>query len=200
MNQPEHNPAGWLQSSEIQALRVRLLRFARLQLRDMDEAEDVVQDALLSAFRRQESFRGEAKIDTWVFSILRNRIIDSLRNRKSELNWTPPGEDEEPADEQIDALFRANAHWQRHARPHDWGEPEVVLDNREFWQVFDICMTAMKENIARVFTMREFLGLETAEICEQLAISENNCWTLLHRARSRLRLCLETHWLNAGRE
>jgi RNA polymerase sigma-70 factor (TIGR02943 family) len=155
---------------------------------------------LLSAYRQHESFRGEAKMDTWVFSILRNRIIDLLRKRKFEFNWTPDSEADEAADEQVEALFRANAHWQRHARPHDWGEPEVVFDNQQFWQVFDICMTAMKENIARVFTMREFLGLETAEICEQLAISENNCWTLLHRARSRLRLCLETRWLNAGQE
>jgi len=46
--------------------------------------------------------------------------------------------------------------------------------------------------------MRELLGLETREIADDLGISENNCWVILHRARSRLRLCLEKSWQQEG--
>jgi len=47
-----------------------------------------------------------------------------------------------------------------------------------------------------VFMMREMLGLETVEICRELSLSESNCWVILHRARSRLRRCLEESWFN----
>ena len=42
--------------------------------------------------------------------------------------------------------------------------------------------------------MRELLGLETAEICQELAMAMTNCWVILHRARMGLRLCLEETW------
>ncbi|NOR51811.1 MAG: RNA polymerase subunit sigma, partial [Gammaproteobacteria bacterium] len=63
--------------------------------------------------------------------------------------------------------------------------------------VFEICLDVMAETTARVFTLREFLGLDPAEICSELGISESNCWVILHRARSRLRLCLEERWMKS---
>ncbi|WP_267491306.1 sigma factor-like helix-turn-helix DNA-binding protein [Halomonas sp. KAO] len=43
--------------------------------------------------------------------------------------------------------------------------------------------------------MRELMGLSTDEICQTLNIKENNCWVILHRARLRLRQCIEEGWL-----
>jgi len=180
----------WFAEASIDQFRKDMLRFASLQLRDQDHAEDMVQDALLIAFDKRDSFRGQAQIKTWVFSILRNRIIDWLRSRKHQFNLA----DVDHSDEQIDALFRENDHWHKHSRPVAFAAPDEAMHNDQFWIVFEICMNKMNENIAQVFSMREFLGLETAQICEQLNISDNNCWTLLHRARSRLRLCLQSSW------
>jgi RNA polymerase sigma-70 factor (ECF subfamily) len=42
--------------------------------------------------------------------------------------------------------------------------------------------------------MREVLGFETDEICQTLAITTNNCWVQMHRARLALRACLEANW------
>ena len=47
---------------------------------------------------------------------------------------------------------------------------------------------------ARVFMMREILGLETQEICKEAGISASNCWVLLHRALTALRGCLQAEW------
>ncbi len=174
-----------------------MLRFAMLQMRDAHAAEDAVQDALLLAFKNYASFAGRSGLDTWVFSILRNRIVDLLRSQAKRSAAFDPLEQ---TDEQLDVMFKKNAHWHKSARPMHWGEPDQILDNEQFWQVFEICMTSMKEQIARVFTMREFLGFETDEICAQLNISQSNCWTLLHRARSRLRLCLESRWFKSLQE
>ena len=47
-----------------------------------------------------------------------------------------------------------------------------------------------------MFLMRELLDLDTPEICTELGISTNNCWVILHRARTRLRGCLEHNWFD----
>ena len=46
--------------------------------------------------------------------------------------------------------------------------------------------------------MREVMGIETAEICKELAITATNCWVLLYRARMSLRACLEERWFAIG--
>jgi RNA polymerase sigma-70 factor (ECF subfamily) len=60
--------------------------------------------------------------------------------------------------------------------------------------VFDICVFHLPENTARVYSLREMIGLDTQEICALLQISEQNCWVILHRARLKLRACLENGW------
>ena len=50
----------------------------------------------------------------------------------------------------------------------------------------------------RVFMMREWLELDTDEICKALAITPTNLWVLLHRARLRLRDCLQDRWFDAS--
>ncbi|WP_367576074.1 sigma factor-like helix-turn-helix DNA-binding protein [Noviherbaspirillum album] len=47
---------------------------------------------------------------------------------------------------------------------------------------------------ARVFAMREFLGIEVAEICKEIGTTASNCWVILHRARMILRLYLQQRW------
>jgi RNA polymerase sigma-70 factor (ECF subfamily) len=60
--------------------------------------------------------------------------------------------------------------------------------------VFEACLDHLPAKTARVFMMREILGLETDEICKETGISTSNCWVVLHRARLVLRACLEQRW------
>lgn len=53
---------------------------------------------------------------------------------------------------------------------------ESSFSNRQFWRVFEICLSRLSKNTARVFMMREMLGFDTKEICKELAISSTNCW------------------------
>ena len=61
------------------SLRADMLRFAQLQLRNTETAEDLVQESIEAALRKSSSFAGQSTLKTWVFAILRNRIIDHLR-------------------------------------------------------------------------------------------------------------------------
>ncbi len=178
---------------QLAALRPQLLRFARLQLRSAAAAEDAVQDALLAALANVEGYAGTASLKTWVFAILRHKIIDDIRRR---------GRDREETLERdvdtsfIDEQFDESGHWAE--RPSDWGDPAATLEQKHFWTVFELCLNNLAEKPGRVFMMREFLGLETEEICKELAISTSNCWVLLHRARLGLRACLSERWFGSA--
>ena len=85
-------------------------------------------------------------------------------------------------------------HWTVEARPGRWADPDASFEQQQFWRVFEACLDHLPAKTARVFMMREILGLETGEICKETGISTSNCWVVLHRARMSLRRCLETTW------
>ena len=182
----------------VATVRRDMLRFARLQLRDAELAEDAVQEALLAALQGTRGFAGRAALKTWVFSILRHKIVDQIRQKSRTTNISALSPEEASLDEAFDALFKSSDHWTRQARPTDWGDPEEVLRQKYFWEVFDACLNHLPENTARVFMMREFLEFETAEICQELGITTSNCNVILHRARNGLRKCLQGSWFSAG--
>jgi|TARA_A100001518_G_C1226396_1_gene75962 RNA polymerase sigma-70 factor (ECF subfamily) len=178
----------------LEAVRPRLLAFARLQLRDASEAEDVVQEALIAAVTQDDRFEGKSGYETWVFGILKHKILDALRVQRRRGKWQPWEDDGVEAG--VEHQFQASGKWQVIARPQRWGDPESTLFSERFWQVFDSCMITLPDNIARIFTLRELLGLSTRQICEETGIKENNCWVILHRGRLLLRACLEKGWLS----
>jgi len=178
------------ESQEIQQYRSYLLRYALLQLRDQDLAEDVVQETLLAALEGRAGFSGRSSLKTWLTGILKHKIIDAIRRTSREQSLTPV--DDEAEVDVLDAMFTQDGHWQRF--PANWGNPEKSLEDRNFWLVFEMCSRLMPERTARVFMMREVMELSTEEICKELAITPTNLWVILHRARLILRECLEIKW------
>lgn len=174
----------------LKPLRPRLLRFARLQLRNDEAAEDAVQEAMLAAFENIARFEGTAAVATWLFAILRNKIIDEFRRRARQPVETEG--DEELLEAHINEQFDARDHWVSPVAA--WNDPQASLEQKRFWEVFDACIGGLPDRPARVFGMRELLGMETDDICKELGVSTSNCWVLLHRARMGLRECLSNKW------
>jgi len=180
----------------IGAIRRDMLRFAQLQLRDAAAAEDMVQEALVAAMNNSTTFAGRAALKTWMFAILRNKIVDHIRHSSREICGSDLV-DATAADtdgEDFDSLFDRRGFWNPDERPVTWSDPDAAFSQKEFWAVFDVCLNNLPEKIARVYMMREFLEFDTGEICRQLGISNSNCWVILHRARLGLRECLENRW------
>lgn len=178
------------------ALRTQMLRFATLQLRDPDLAEDAVQEALLGALRNQRSFAGRSALRTWVFGILKHKIADLLRQRArtATASELAVDDDDEDDSEVLTRLFDGTGHWHPATAPKPWRDPDASLEDARFWRVFEACLECLPERQARVFMMREFVGLETEAICKAIGLTVTNLHVLLHRARLRLRSCLEEHW------
>lgn len=176
------------------AVRRDMLRFAQLQLRDPHAAEDVVQEAIEAALVNAESFAHRSSLKTWVFAILKNKIVDHIRHRERVVTISSLVEDGGDWDQKLDELFNEGGFWKRQSRPVTWPDPEESMASKQFWAVFEICLDRLPEQTSRVFMMREFLGFESSEICDTLALTTSNCHVILHRARMRLRRCLETGW------
>ena len=175
-----------------------LYRYALLHLRDASRADDVVQETLLAAVESPERFSCRSSLRTWLTGILKHKIIDVFRTQAREQTVDNPGgseSDEEFADLHFNK--QDTDHW--HSFPTSWGNPERSLEDKRFWEAFDQCSQQMPGQVAPVFYMRELMGLETEQICQELSITPTNCWVMLYRARMNLRQCLEIRWFAGAR-
>jgi len=176
---------------ELERLRPQLLKFALLQLRNPTWAEDAVSETLLAALEKPQSFGGRSQLKSWLIGILKHKLVDQIRRQTKEMS-TSSSEDEDEGLE--DQLFGQDGHWRN--APQDWGNPEQNLHQVEFFRVLEACVENLPGQQGRLFMMREWLELETDEICKQLTITPTNLWVMLHRARLKLRECLEVRWFN----
>jgi RNA polymerase sigma-70 factor (ECF subfamily) len=171
-------------------LRPALLRIARMQLRNDTWAEDVVSETLISALEGVDRFGGQSQLKTWVVGILKHKIIDQFRRSGREVSIDAAAEAAQV--ESFDELYTPDDH--RVNEPLDWGDPEAAYSRVQFFDILQMCIDELPPALARVFMMREWLELDTAQICKEVGISTTNCFVMLHRARIRLRECLELRW------
>jgi len=177
-------------SQSLAELRPALLKIARLQLRNDTWAEDVVSETMIAALEGAGGFAGQSQLKTWVVGILKHKIIDHFRRAAREVSTDAQVEAAEV--ETFDELYHPNGH--RLDPPLDWGDPEQTLARTQFFEVLQLCVDRLPANLGRVFMMREWLELETEQICKELSITSTNCFVMLFRARMRLRECLESNW------
>ena len=176
---------------QLVAQRGYLMRFARLQLRNDAWAEDAVSETLLAALAKPQAFEGRSQLKTWLVGILKHKIIDTLRQRQREV-LLDSGSEDDSFDPLEHMAFKADGHFAQ--RPSDWGNPEQDLNSRQFMAVLDACNEKLPPMQARLFLMREWLELSSDEICKELGLTATNLYVQLHRARLRLRECLELNW------
>jgi len=176
---PALDPARWVDDHGD-----ALYRYAVLRVRDPELAGDLVQDTLLSALRAREGFRGGSTLRTWLIGILKHKIIDHYRKHRVEVLSTDTSTENEGAD--LDHADRLLTTWKE--------APSRLVENREFWEVFQRCLGGLPEAHRRAFSLREFDGMSGEEICKVLEITPSNLWVILHRARAKLRRCLEINW------
>jgi len=176
---------------QLVVLRDYLMRFARLQLRNEVWAEDAVSETLLAALAKPQAFQARSQLKTWLVGILKHKIVDILRQRQREVVLDSASEDD--AGDPLDYMtFKPDGHFAE--SPSDWGNPERDLQSRQFFEVLEACTEKLPPAQGRLFLMREWLELSSEEICKELSLTPTNLYVQLHRARLRLRECLELNW------
>ncbi|MEM6560246.1 MAG: sigma-70 family RNA polymerase sigma factor [Planctomycetota bacterium] len=162
-----------------------LANFARRRLGSPEAAEDVVQDTLLSAAVAVS--RGDrAQVErAFLLTLLRRRIVDHLRKtvrtRRVADEYARVIADQ--ATTIRDEVYAVAA--------KRWNvPPAAALEREEFWAKFEACLDEMPTLMRQAMVLRELDRLSTEEVCETLGVTKANLWTLVHRARLRLRAAL----------
>ena len=177
---------------QIADLRGYLLKFAHLQLRNDAWAEDAVSETVLAALSKPHAFEQRSQLKTWLVGILKYKIIDLLRQHGREVCASSLSNADDEIDPLEDIGYQADGHFID--TPADWGNPEQDLSNRQFMAIMDACANKLPPVQGRLFLMREWLELSVDEICKELDLTPTNLYVQLHRARLRLRACLEINW------
>ena len=120
-------------------------------------------------------------------------VVDVVRREQRQAPVAAP--DPETAAQDFEELFDERDHWREH--PHEWDTPEAALQQKEFRQVLESCLSHLPRRTVQAFLLREQMGREIEEICRDLGLSAANCSVLLHRSRMALRLCLQKNWFRA---
>ena len=178
-------------SEQLAEARGYLLKFARLQLRNEAWAEDAVSETILAALARPQAFGGRSQLRTWLVGILKHKIVDLMRLHRREVAASA-GEADDVEDPLERLAFKGDGHFAE--APADWGDPQQDLQSRQFFAVLEACTDKLPPVQGRLFLMREWLELSSEEICKELALTPTNLYVQLHRARLRLRECLELNW------
>jgi RNA polymerase sigma-70 factor (ECF subfamily) len=165
----------------IQRHNRRLYRVARSVLRDDAEAEDIVQETYVSAFRNLGGFRGEARLSTWLTRIALNQATDRLRRKRPQVALSVIDDAENRAEGSLMSLFTGQTA----------ADPERAASRAEIRRLVESAIDALPTPFRTVFVLREIEGMSIEETAAELDIKPETVKTRLHRARRQLRATLE---------
>ena len=169
-----------------------LFNYASSRVRTPEIAEDIVQDTFISALKSMKNFRGDSSEKTWLFAILKRKIIDYYR--KSSTN-------KEINESRYDSPFQQSGffegHWNTERAPSEWNfTAEGNLHQSEFQEIMEYCLSLLPDKWKAIFVMKVMEEMESDEVCKEMECSSSNLWVIIHRARLKLRECIEVNWIN----
>lgn len=174
-----------------------LYNYAIVRVNDPEKAGDLVQDTFLAGLRARGSFQGRSSERTWLISILKRKIIDTYRRSYSSRETSMGEYEEDIRDGDYyggEEPFRG--HWLEGRGPNSHSlMPEGEMEQGELMRIIEKCISLLPPNLASVFIMKMIDETESDEVCKELGITPSNLWVMLHRARLKMRGCIESKWL-----
>lgn len=194
-----HDEAAFVQL--VERYQGPLLRLALVYAGSRAVAEDVVQDTWLGVLQGIDKFEGRSSFKTWLFRILVNRARTRAEREGRTLPFSALGdatiESSESAVPAQRFLGASDPQWPHHwaSPPKAWGgSPEDQVLARETLDLIALEIARLPPAQREVITLRDVEGWSAEEACNVLGITETNQRVLLHRARSRVRGALESHF------
>jgi RNA polymerase sigma-70 factor (ECF subfamily) len=151
-----------------------LYRVARSILLDDYEAEDVVQETFIKAFKGLVNFRGDASLSTWLTRIALNEALARKRRQRPTVG--------------LEALLTPQI--EQSAMIASGQDPEVTAAQHQLRKLLERAIEGLPDGLRTVFVMRDVEGLNTAEVARLLDLGAPTVKTRLHRARRKLRQIL----------
>lgn len=157
----------------------RLYRLARGVVRNNSEAEDIVQEAYVSAFAHLASFRGKSSLATWLSRIVLNEALGRLRRTRRAPDLAQSSD------------LSAEAQIIQFPRNTATSDPERTMAQRQILQIVERATDNLPDVYRTVFVARVIEGLSIDETAQLLGIRPETVKTRLHRARARVRKQLD---------
>jgi RNA polymerase sigma-70 factor (ECF subfamily) len=166
----------------VEAYYEMIYRLAIKMLNNPQDAEDILQETFIKAYRNLKNFDGRSNLSTWLYRIATNEALMFLRKRK-------------PDSVSIDETIDTGEGEHRPVHIVDWGNlPEEELMSEEAQTYLDQAVDKLPPSLRVVFVLRDIQGLSTRETGEVLDLSEVAVKTRLSRARLRLREELSAYY------
>lgn len=156
--------------SLLESVWASVYRFS-LNMCGADDAEDALQETLLTASEKLEDFRGASSFSTWLYAIARS--VCTRRNRRSKFA---------PKHHQDTTKLELTA---------PTSSPETVAEAKEHWRSVRRALSRMEQANREVIMLRDVEGLSAKEVAEVVGVSVSAVKSRLHRARAELRRFLE---------
>lgn len=190
MNKNENrlNPNSWVKDHSDY-----LYNYALYKVSDEEMAQDLVQDTFIAGLNGKDSFKGNSTERTWLVSILKRKIIDHYRKsavRKNTVNtdFSMPFNTE--------GVYKN--HWSDEGAPGKWNiEKSHNLEKDEFQRILELCLSLLPPQWRDVFHLKMMEECSGEEICKEMDITSSNLWVIIHRAKLKMRACLEKNYFEA---
>jgi RNA polymerase sigma-70 factor, ECF subfamily len=150
-----------------------LVRFARRKLHDPALAEDAVQDVFEAVLSGRATFAGRSALRSWLTAILKNKIIDTIRQRARFDSFDSGEGDEDNSPE-------------AQAAACDSAGPEEIAIHRELLAHTLGRIAKLPKGLRDVMQFRVLQDESSVKVCRRLGISEASLFVRLHRARKQL--------------
>ena len=151
----------------------RIYRFAQRLCGQVEDAQDLVQDTFLNAYRGLDQFRGDAQVSTWLYRIAARACLRLRRKRKGEPDRELSLEEFIPTSE---GEFRLQI-------PTDGLTPEEALENKELRRALHQAIQKLPNKYRVVLVLRDMEGLTAKEVGVIMGLNERAVKSRLHRAR-----------------
>jgi RNA polymerase sigma-70 factor (TIGR02943 family) len=169
-----------------------LYSYAFFKTGKKEEAEDLVQETFLSAFKNKQSFKGNSSEKTWLTRILKNKIIDYYRKTRPEQSLNDYVESTNESFEKKFFTSDEYGHWKMDIDPNYISEsPESYLAGKEFRKFLEVCLMKLPQRLRAVFIAKFIDDEKPEDICKENDITSSNYWVMIFRAKVLMRDCLE---------
>lgn len=160
---------------------------AYIQLGCKDTAKDIVQESILTAYEKLHQFESKSSLETWIFAILNNKILQHFRSKQKEQRYLDIDSEK--------LLFNKNGSWKKEWMNEsllDIEQKEAEQEKNKLWKFLMDCLDALKEQHKKIVLFKFYFNKNTKEICKECNVSEDNVWQIIHRSKLQLKVCTQT--------
>lgn len=160
----------------------KLYRYALIRINNHELARDLVQETFIAALRTLHSFEGRSSVKTWLFSILKRKIIDHWRLARTRTTSTFSSMDTEYETglDKIDRVMKIDSR----------SLVDIDFKNKELGEIIISCIQELPDKWRLIVIDSLVEGKKYKEVCEEHEITQSNLWVIIHRAKLQLRDCI----------